>query len=344
MAEKFNVGGEVVAGDWNNVSTKLRQEFYDRVLKHMMGGHTNAFFSAGFTPSRNPGNLTTQVLVLSGFGMMDNPTAPATENRNQPLFLPTDKIVNAETPPASGQKRIDNLIVRAISVDKDPIIKKFRPAVGQAIQDVSFFKTFDWDVEFVITQGVPAASNPSAPAVPSGHLKIAELSMASSGLQSVKDTRNLLPNARVPTLSGNTEYDYIIGQHGTHGTLQALIDFFQSPGVAIPRNIAMLITEDQTLNDSFQISSDMENWKVVFKPGVRLLSSGAAVIEILGPGATIIDATIDGSNLSGNNDKGISVGAHRCSLIRCRFVNMGQKKRIEVDGNGEYYADVVYGD
>jgi len=110
-----------------------------------------------------------------------------------PVFFDTAQTASF-TSNTSGNDRIDVLSVRPIEVEEDSVLRKFKDPISQVVSQQLSPQRVRLGFEFVVTEGVPAAS-PSVPATPTGTFKIAEVlrpnAQADVNAVDVTDARNL---------------------------------------------------------------------------------------------------------------------------------------------------------
>lgn len=192
VRRNFEDGMEITYGDLNKISSSQEKQYFDRVLKRMMLNDTDAFFGTSFSVSRVS---ATQVRIAAGVGFQTDGTVTTPEPTYRMLYLGANSDQNISTPDASNP-RIDIVCVKAGRASTSSATRKFKSADSSTITDETLVVETDWEASVSVVAGTPAGS-PSAPAIPSGYIKIAELTVsATTGIAAsgaITDTRELLP-------------------------------------------------------------------------------------------------------------------------------------------------------
>ena len=190
--QQFNDGQEVVFEDWNKAQARAEQEIYDRVILELIQRAEDSFFDDSFLVSvASP----TSVTVNAGSGFQTDATVASTEPQKRLMYLAGPLVVNLTAADVVND-RIDLIVAKNRRVVSETDTRKFKNATSGLISDELFDVANDWDAEVIPVDGTPAGS-PSAPAVPAGYIKIAEvLVKAVVGVDApgnITDSRSLMP-------------------------------------------------------------------------------------------------------------------------------------------------------
>ena len=183
MRQNFNTNQELDKDDLNNISSRMERQFYDRVLKELMGLGTSGFFGTGLSVSRVS---NTSVRIAAGLGFMTDSSQPNNEPTVRPIYLDSseDKTLTAAD---ATNDRIDLVVVKWARVNEQDTLRRFKAAGSSSITTQTVPLVTDWSVTINIVTGT-AAATPVAPSVPSGFVKIAELDISSgTGLAAAGD-------------------------------------------------------------------------------------------------------------------------------------------------------------
>lgn len=192
MRRNFTDGMEITSGDLSKINPSLERELYDRVIFEMLQENTDGFFAAGFLVTRVS---ATQVQVAAGVGFQADASQVSPEAQHRMLYLPAATTANITSPDATNP-RIDLVCVRNNRTNSATASRKFKAPTTGTITTETLVTETDWLADVLIVAGTPAGS-PVAPAVPTGYLKIATLTVsaltgiAASG--AVTDNRSILP-------------------------------------------------------------------------------------------------------------------------------------------------------
>jgi hypothetical protein len=197
---QFNDGQELVFADLNKMGATIEKELYDRVIYELLQKAEDAVFSDGFLVGYvSP----TQVSVNAGVGFQTDATVTDPEPQKRLLYRPNPTTINL-TPPDLSFDRIDLVVMKAARVDGATESRKYKDATTSVISNQNMVVTNDWEAEFLVVDGTPAAS-PVAPAVPSGYIEIASLLVSAvtglSGAGAVTDLRTILPVGGAATIN-----------------------------------------------------------------------------------------------------------------------------------------------
>lgn len=331
MRQEFNVGQEIVSQDFNDLQSRGERFLLDRVIYELLQQKSDGFF-------QNAMNVifqnSTSVTVKAGLGFITEDTGSKDPIR-KPLYLDADSTVNLDTPDVSNP-RIDIICLKWNRVNSESEDRKFKDEFTDNITTQSFVIATDWGVEINYVSGTPAAS-PSAPSVPAGYIKVAEMLVsASTGMAdqaAITDSRSLLPIASSTSPTGSNEYDKVVGDTSlvgvTHSSLKLALDN-ASDGEKI------LVLADESIDTTPVVNNN--NIEIVFKRGVTLnRGSIANGLQIDGNDCKLVNARFAG--FSTVDDKAIIVNGERCYLDAPRFLNCDTE--IEDNAN-ETYLPISY--
>lgn len=216
-------GVEIVREDLNAAPTAMQRELYDRYLKELVQGVTDAFFGNGMKISYA---TSTSVTVAAGLGVQEDSSQTSPEPTQRPIYQAASDTLNISSPDASLD-RIDIVCVRATVANELTATRKKKDASTSAITNETLTVQKDWEAEFQIVAGTPDAS-PSAPATPSGWLKIAELAVTAvsgmSGAGAVTDTRTAMPIGGAVAIDSSAFVKLTAGASTPVSTLLAELD------------------------------------------------------------------------------------------------------------------------
>lgn len=199
-SQKFNDGQEIVFEDLNALQARTRKELYDRVILELVQRAKNAMFGDSFLVSRVS---STQVSVNPGNGFQEDLTVDS-EQPVQRLLYRAAAVPLTITAPDGVNDRIDLVVIKHNRADGPTESRKFKNASTDVITNENLVTTEDWEADVELVDGTPAGS-PSAPAVPSGYIKLAEVyvtavtGIAVSG--ALTDSRTLMPLGASATIN-----------------------------------------------------------------------------------------------------------------------------------------------
>lgn len=171
----FNDGQEIIYQDLKSISPALELELYDRILYEVMNRQQNVFFGDSFK-AIFVNSTTVQITSGSGFQYDSTQVDPEPKNRLLYLASSTNKTIAAANP---SNPRIDIVCVKANRATTSTVSRNFKDATSGVVTSVSQDTETDWSADIVVTTGTAAAS-PTAPATPSGYIKIAEITVSAS--------------------------------------------------------------------------------------------------------------------------------------------------------------------
>jgi hypothetical protein len=189
---KFNDGMEVIFQDFDKMGALVERTMYDRVIYEIVQRAQNSFFSDSFLVSyASP----TSVSVSAGVGFQTDNTQVDPEPIRRLMYRPSAQTVNL-TAPDLVNPRIDIIVCKSLRAVSETGTRKFKDAGSGVISNETFDLQSDWEAELLAVAGTPAGS-PTAPATPSGYIKIATLTVPAvvgmSGSGNVTDDRVLMP-------------------------------------------------------------------------------------------------------------------------------------------------------
>jgi hypothetical protein len=332
--QKFNVGQEIVSEDLNTLQSRLERGIYDQIVYELIGRKTNAFFQDSFSVLFQSAQ---QVVVKAGLGFQSIDTGTK-EPIKKPLFRDIDYNQVVDTPD-SGNPRIDIICVKHGRVNSETESRKYKDEFTNTISTQNMTIATDWRAEFSYVAGVPAA-NPSAPAIPAGYIKIAEILVsASTGIASqasITDTRTKLPIAVATSATGSSEYDAIVGLVGTdqganYPDLKSALDNSKD-------GWKILVLRDETINNIPVCSKN--GIEIVFKRGVTFTKGIAAKgIQISGNDCKVVNGRFKDFITTGDSGIHVSAGALRTVINVPRFNNCDLKVK---DEGTDTFIDVQY--
>lgn len=188
----FNDGQEVKLEDLNAITYAVERQVFERLLPYFTSHTDDAFFEGSFLVSRVDSNT---VSVAAGLGFQRDNTKFSPNTKLMPLYLGTATNVDITAPHAT-LNRYDIVCVKAAVADELTETRKFKDEETQAISDENMVVQQDWEAEILVVAGT-ASGSPSAPATPSGYIKIATIlvtavtGIAASG--DVTDNRTTMP-------------------------------------------------------------------------------------------------------------------------------------------------------
>lgn len=334
MRQNFSLGQEIIAEDMNSIQSRLERGVYDRIIYELISRKSNGFFQDGFSVVRTS---SIAVDVKAGLGFLEEDTGTKDPFR-KPVVLDADDSISIDTPDATNP-RIDIICVKSDRVNSETENRKFKDEFVDTISTQNFVISTDWSADINYVVGVAAAS-PSAPAVPAGYVKIAELAVAANtGIPAsggVTDFRALLPIATSTSITGTPDYDAIVGdaatdQGVTHSTLQAALSDAQA-------GWKILVLQDQTINTTPVVADN--NVEIVFKRGVSMIKGAANDgLQIDGNDCKVTNARFSSFNVGGDNGVVVSGGALRTYLDAPRFNDCD----TNIDDSGtQTYVNVEY--
>jgi len=334
MRQHFNSGQEIIYQDLNTVSSILERQFYDRILKKILQGKTDAFFDDGMKVVYTGG---TSALIKAGLGLHEVSSSGDKEPLNRPVWLESDEAITFSAPDAVND-RIDIVVVqteRSNVVQED---RKYKDEFSDTISTQSFTVVTDYAMAYQVVTGTPAGT-PVAPSVPVGFIKVAEVLIESgTGMASqvnITDNRVLLPKAASVGGSGVLDYDSIVGPSSligtTHATLKEAIDQASS-------GFRILVLEKQDISVALQVT--VANLEIDFKKGAYLEKAGATnALRISADDCSINNLRI--VDFSGAGDIGLLIDSSmkRTIVREARFNNCD----TQIDDSGtETYIPVSF--
>ena len=307
MRQNFTVGQEIISQDLNKISSRSEKLLLDKIITSMLRGKSNAFFEDSFKVIYIS---STSCSVSAGVGIQNN-TTETYEPANKPLILDVAKVVNFDIPDATSP-RIDIICTKALVIDDETEIRKFKDENTDEISEQSMVVSKKWQADIIIVKGV-AGPAPSAPAVPAGYILVSSHHMAAAtgmaGQESITDNRVIMPLAGIPNSTMNREYDAVIGNtdlYGyTHETLKEALD-------SLPSGSKILVTRGETIDVGAIPEVVNDDIEIVFKPGITFVK--------------------------GTADKGLKITGDRCRINGGRFYNfsVGGDVALHVQAGAEW--------
>jgi hypothetical protein len=313
--QNFSDGQEIVFEDLNSLQTRNQRFLLDHVIFQLLQKNTDGFFNDSMSVIFQN---ATQVLIRSGLGYMLDSTDTKNPDK-KPMILRSSQTLTIDTPD-NANPRIDIVAVKWAFLDDESESRNVKDELTEVIAAESVVVSKKWSADVQLVAGTPAGS-PSAPAVPAGYIKVAEILVsASTGIadqNAITDTRKLLPILASASPTGSAEYDAVVGdtnQAGVnYGDLKSALDN-ASDGWKI------LVIQDESIDTVPVVNNN--NIEIVFKRGVTL-SKGTSTkgLSIAGEDCRVINARLSG--FSTVSDVGIEVlgTAKRCYLDAPRFLN-----------------------
>ena len=191
MRQNFTENQEITSEDLNNISSRIETQFYDEILKEIMGNAKEGFFSNGFLVERIDNQ---NIRVKKGVGLVLDKDHAENEPEYRQIRLTSDKNITLENA-HSTHNRIDSIVVKSIRITGVERIKKFKSPGSKVIEEKPIPTITDWSSEIIVVKGTGGWSQPI---VPKGYIKIADVFMYSGrGLitgHPPKDRRTKLKN------------------------------------------------------------------------------------------------------------------------------------------------------
>lgn len=188
----FNDGQEIVYEDLNKISYALERTMIEDVVHQIMQRTENAFFDDSCLVEYAS---ATAVTIRAGLGIQTDNTQTSPQSKKRLIKQATQTTSNLAAPDGTNP-RIDLICVKSDIITELTETRKFKNASTSVITNESLVTQKDWSIAISVVQGTPAGS-PSAPAIPSGYIKIAELYVTAvtglSGAGAVTDTRTVMP-------------------------------------------------------------------------------------------------------------------------------------------------------
>lgn len=183
-------GEKITSADLERIGTMAEQGAYHLLARLCQGGDGNpisGFFGDDCKVAVSSGLILS---VSAGTGFYYDTSA---SDEFGPVYLPivVDGAVTTTLDAHSGSARIDSLFLAPLLTEDQSESRSVKSGSG-VVSAQSVNKRARWIYSLQVVKGTPA-SNPSAPATPSGYLRIANVSVpATTGAVTVGDTRPLL--------------------------------------------------------------------------------------------------------------------------------------------------------
>ena len=169
--KNFNDGQFIEYADLNNLSAAIEKALHDRLFFRMFGSQENKVFDDSFYVSYVS---ATQVSVAAGLGFQTGDSA-TTEPEKRILYKATATTKTVAAAHATNP-RIDIVCIKHNRANTVTESRDFKDASDDSVSSQSMTVQTDWDSDLLVVTGTPAGS-PSAPATPSGYIKIATISV-----------------------------------------------------------------------------------------------------------------------------------------------------------------------
>ena len=170
MRQNFTENQEITSEDLNNISSRIETQFYDEILKEIMGNAKEGFFSNGFLVERIDNQ---NIRVKKGVGLVLDKDHPENEPEYRQIRLTSDKNITLENADPTYNRR-DIIVVKSIRITGVERIKKFKSPGSKVIEEKSIPTITDWSSEIIVVKGVLSAGF-TEPQTPVGYVKIAEI-------------------------------------------------------------------------------------------------------------------------------------------------------------------------
>lgn len=348
MRVQANDGQEITFEDFNKILQLVEKTSHERLLYHFVDKQSEGFFQDSFFTDYID---ATHVSVRAGIGVQNDGTQISPETTRRLLYRSASAtLVLSAADPTNPRK--DIVVVkhnRATTLSQSRQVKDF---ITNIVAPQTLVVETDWLADLLVVAGTPAPS-PSEPAVPSGYIKIAVVTVPAvtgpTSQSNIADSRVLMPileNIKidtsgfvsVPTKAVGTKlktvlseldalgvaasqtllmYDAIVGSAlgCTHSTLPSAITSV-SPGGRI------LVTENITINTAIAIAK--ANLEIHLKPGVVLSKGSAATgidVQAAGAGFNIHGGKMSGFSAGGDKAIAVNASASSGSVWGMRFQN-----------------------
>ena len=196
----FNDGQEIVIEDLNSITSAIERQLFGRLAYQLVLRQENAFFGDSLLVTYSSAN---SVIVKKGFGLQTDSAQASPESQIRPINIDADTTLTIATP-SSSLPRIDLICVRADVAPEITASRNYKDASTGTVSVQTLTVQKDWRASLSVVQGTANAS-PVAPAVPTGFIKIATLTVAAvsglSGSGAVTDNRVLMPIGSLGTVN-----------------------------------------------------------------------------------------------------------------------------------------------
>lgn len=197
---QFNDGMEIIFQDFNKMGATIERELYDRVIYELVQRAEDSMFGDSFLVNFSS---SSQVNINAGVGFQSDVTQVSPEPEKRLLYRSANVSLNITAPDLTND-RIDLVVVKAARVDGATESRKFKNASTDVITNENLVIDNEWEAELIMVDGTPAGS-PSAPAVPAGYIKLAEVLVSAvtgiAGAGAITDSRNLMPIGASATIN-----------------------------------------------------------------------------------------------------------------------------------------------
>lgn len=332
----FADGMEITFQDLNNIPAALLREMYDRTILQMLQNKTDGFFGGSLLVTYVS---ATQVQVAAGLGFQEDNTQVSPEHTIRPIYKSASTNHSITTPDASNP-RIDIVCVKASLAQELTGTRKYKDPTDATISDETFTLQNDWGADIQVVAGT-AAGSPSAPATPSGYMKIATITVAAStgiaGAGSVEDNRTKLPIGGGILLDTSSLVRLTAGAETSLDTLMADIDGSIGGGGgggglqwAAPGGGAAPI-------------ADNDNGLDVYKYDTTTGKNQKLVVAVKVPSGYVAGTQINMgiSQYSGSNDSSDQLLKTRAYLVRAGTDPISSTTNVHTSTNTVLTSDVV---
>lgn len=173
--KQLNDGQEIIFQDYNQISSALEKELYDRILYEMMNRQQSFVFGDSFYVSYVSG---TGVSVKLGSGFQYDNTQTDPEPMNRVLYLAANTAQSITTPDPSNP-RIDLVCIKHDRAVTATASRNYKDPSSGAVTSVTENIENDWASDLLIVAGTPGVS-PAVPATPAGYILLAKLAVSAS--------------------------------------------------------------------------------------------------------------------------------------------------------------------
>jgi hypothetical protein len=196
----FTEGQEILSGDLRDITKNIERGLYENVLYEMLQRKSgSAFFGNSMYVQRTG---AAAISVFAGRGIQYDSSQTTPETKRRPIVLGSNSAITLTAAHATLD-RIDIVSIKSDLAIGASSSRNFKNVDDGTVSASSITTRYDLSNAIVVTVGTAGAS-PSAPAVPSGYTKIAELYMtAASGLANqaaITDSRDTFCLGRFPML------------------------------------------------------------------------------------------------------------------------------------------------
>jgi hypothetical protein len=265
MRRFWNDGQEIKLEDLNAISSSIERGLFDRIVYELVNRTYDSFFGDGFYVAYVG---ATSVSITNGLGFQHDAAQTNPEPTKRMLYLPSN-VAKSLTAAHGTLNRIDIICVKNNISNDITANRKYKDPDTAVISLQSMTIQKDWLADVLVVDGTPGGS-PSAPATPSGYIKLCECYVhAVTGLAGQID----ITDFRNKYLTGNY-YNVIIDTNGDFSSLASYISNQPKTGDKV------LVKIDQTITSKLTIPSDIE---ISFLKGKKIICASAltTILEFL---------------------------------------------------------------